>query len=342
MAGEAVDGASGAPGHGPRGGPAVRRAGSAARRVAIQYSGVGIVLVVIGSYLSVTQANFATWNNLSIILSQEAVLMVVAVGLTFVLIVGGLDLSMGGVLGLSGVLTWELTKHGVPVPLTIAIMVAGGLLVGAATNGFLIAKVGLSFLVVTLGTGGAFTALALIITQGQTESLLSVHELQTIGSGDAIGTLPWIVILSVGMLAVSALVLRYTGFGRMIYATGGNQEAARLAGINVVLVRIAVYGIAAGFAATAGVLEASRLASADPQAGQLIVLDATAAVLIGGTSFMGGSGTMLGTFLGVLFLGVLSNGLTRLDISSYWNGFITGAVLIFALLLDRLRYRGRG
>jgi len=318
---------------------AVGRALEAARRVAVQYSGVGIVLVALCAYLSATQKNFATWDNVTIILSQQAVLMVVAVGLTFVLIVGGLDLSMGGMLGLAGVTTWGLTEHGVPVPLTFVIVVAGAFVLGAVTNGFLIARLRLSFLVVTLGTGVAFGAIALIITQGQTKSLLSSGDLLVIGSG-GIGTLPWIVIVAVGLLVLSALVLRYTGFGRMIYATGGNQEAARLAGINVVVVRLMVYAISSAFAATAGVLEAAHLASADPQSGKTIVLDAAAAVLIGGTSFLGGSGTMLGTFLGVLFLGVLSNGLTRLDISSYWNGFITGAVLIFALLVDRLRYRG--
>lgn len=313
---------------------------TAMQRVALQYAGVGIVLVAISAYLSATQRNFATWNNLDIILSQQAVLLVVAGGLTFVLIVGGLDLSMGGMLGLAGVCTWELVSRGVPVPLTIAACVGGGFVVGAATNGFLIAKLHLSFLVVTLGTGGAFTAIALILTQGQTESLLSSAQLQTLGSG-GVGSLPYIVLVSVALLVASALLLRYTGFGRMIYATGGNQEAARLAGIDVVVVRIVVYGLSSAFAATAGVLEAARLASANPQAGQTIVLDAAAAVLIGGTSFMGGSGTMLGTFLGVLFLGVLSNGLTRLDISAYWNGLVTGAVLIFALLVDRLRFRRR-
>lgn len=316
------------------------RAWTAMQRVALQYAGVGVVLVAISAYLSATQRNFATWNNLEIILSQQAVLLVVAVGLTFVLIVGGLDLSMGGMLGLAGVGTWELVSRGVSVPATMLICILGGFVVGAATNGFLIARLNLSFLVVTLGTGGAFAAIALILTQGQTESLLSSSPLQTIGSG-GVGSVPYIVLVAVGLVVASALVLRYTGFGRMIYATGGNQEAARVAGIDVVLVRLIVYGLSSAFAATAGVLEAAHLASANPQAGQTIVLDAAAAVLIGGTSFMGGSGTMLGTFLGVLFLGVLSNGLTRLDISSYWNGFVTGAVLIFALLVDRLRFRQR-
>ena len=314
------------------------RALEAVRRVALQYSGVGIVLVVLVTYLSFTQPNFATWDNVTIILQQQAVLMVVAVGLTFVLLVGGLDLSMGGLLALAGVLTWHLVDRGFPVPLTIALVTAGGFAVGALTNGLLIARLRLSFLVVTLGTGGAFSALALLLTNGQTKSLLEVESLTSLGTG-GIGSLPWIVVIAIALLAASALVLRYTGFGRMIYATGGNEEAARLAGIDVTLVRTLVYGMAGCLAAVAGVLQAAHLASADPQAGQLVVLQAAAAVLIGGTSFMGGSGTMLGTFLGVVFLGVLSNGLTRLDISAYWNGFITGAVLIFALLIDRLRFR---
>jgi ribose/xylose/arabinose/galactoside ABC-type transport system permease subunit len=309
------------------------------RRVAAQYSGVGIVLVALVTYLSITQERFATWDNASIILQQQAVLLVVAVGLTFVMLVGGIDLSMGGVLALAGVLTWKFLEWGVPVPLTIVLVTAIGFLLGALVNGLLIARLRLSFLVVTLGTGGAFTALALLITNGQTQSLLGFTGLTVIGT-TRIGSLPCTVVIAVGLLVVSGLVLRFTGFGRMIYATGGNEEAARLAGIDVATVRTVVYGLAGGLAAVAGILKAAHLASADPQAGQLIVLEAAAAVLIGGTSFMGGSGTMLGTFLGVLFLGVLSNGLTRLDISAYWNGFITGAVLVFALLIDRFRFRG--
>ena len=308
-------------------------------RMAAQYIGVGIVLITLVAYLSITQQNFATWDNVSIILQQQAVLLVVAVGLTFVMIVGGLDLSMGGMVALAGVLTWKFLEWGVSVPLTIVLVTATGFALGALVNGMLVARLRLSFLVVTLGTGGAFSALALLLTDGQTQSLLHVTNLTRIGTS-GVGSLPWIVVISLGVLVVSAFVLRYTGFGRMVYATGGNEEAARLAGIDVVAVRTVTYGIAASLAAVAGVLQAAHLASADPQAGQFVVLAAAAAVLIGGTSFMGGSGTMLGTFLGVVFLGVLSNGLTRLDISAYWNGLITGAVLVFALLVDRLRFRG--
>lgn len=315
---------------------ATRRLARGALRAASLYLGVGGALVVLFVYLSATQENFATWTNVKIILETNAVLLVVSVGLTFVLLVGGLDLSMGGMLALSGVVFGELLVGGVPAAVAILIVVVGAAAVGAATNGFLIAKVGLSFLVVTLGTAGVFAAAALLRTNGQTETLFEPGLFQTIGSGDVAGV-SWLIVISLAILLLGILVLRYTGFGRMIYAVGGNPDAARLAGIDVAMVRLSVYAIAACLAGVAGFMEAARLSSANPNAGQLIVLEAAAAVLLGGASFMGGSGTLLGTFLGVFFLGVLSNGITRLEVSSYWNGVITGCVLIFALLLDRLR-----
>ena len=151
------------------------------RRMAAQYVGVGIVLIALVAYLSITQQNFATWDNVSIILQQQAVLLVVAVGLTFVMIVGGLDLSMGGMLALAGVLTWKFLEWGVPVPLTIVLVTATGFALGALVNGMLVARLRLSFLVVTLGTGGAFSALALLLTDGQTQSLLDVTDLTRLG-----------------------------------------------------------------------------------------------------------------------------------------------------------------
>ena len=133
------------------------------------------------------------------------------------------------------------------------------------------------------------------------------------------------------------VVLRYTGFGRMIYATGGNPEAARFAGINVNLIRVSVYGICAGLAGLAAVMDAARLTSASPNAGLGIELTAGAAVLLGGTSFTGGRGSLLGTLLGVAFLGVLSNGLTLSGVSPFWSGIVSGTVLIAAIFVDRLR-----
>jgi ribose transport system permease protein len=142
------------------------------------------------------------------------------------------------------------------------------------------------------------------------------------------------------VFVLAVVVTRYTGYGRMLYAVGGNQEAARLAGINVRMVRLSTYAISAGLAAFAGVIEAGRLAAASPDADQGIEFSAAAAALLGGTSFVGGIGSVIGTFLGVLFLGVLKNGLIISSISVYWQGVITGGVLFASVLIDRLRRRG--
>ena len=318
----------------------VARAYRTGLRTVISYLGVGGVLILLCVYLGVTEEGFATWANFQIILEANAVLLVVAVGLTFVLIVGGLDLSMGGMVALSGMVLAKLALEGFPLGAVVVVILAGATLVGLLVNGVLISKLGLSFLVVTLGTAGVFQGVALLLNDGQTVTLVAPGFLGTLGSG-RVGGIAWLIVVSVGVLVVSTLVLRYTGFGRMVYAVGGNQEAARLAGINVTVVRASVYALAAGLAGLAGILNTSRLSAADPTAGQLIVLEAAAAVLLGGTSFLGGRGTMLGTFLGVLFLGVLANGITRLEISPYWTPVIGGSTLIAALLLDRLRYRAR-
>jgi ribose transport system permease protein len=144
------------------------------------------------------------------------------------------------------------------------------------------------------------------------------------------------VIIAFVVLVVAMLVLRYTGYGRMVYAVGGNEEAARIAGIPVAAVRFSVYGIAAALAGLAGILEAARLTSAAPTAATGIELTAAAAVLLGGTKFTGGRGAMLGTLLGVLFLGVLANGITLAEIEAYWQSIVAGIVVIAALLLDRV------
>lgn len=310
----------------------LRRAAS----LAYAYVGVGGVLLALVAFLSLTQDQFATEDNWINILETNAVLLIVAVGLTFVLLVGGFDLSLGGVLALAGVSLEELFRAGLPAGVAIVVVIGGAALLGAAGNGFLIAKVRLSFLVVTLGTASLFRGIAFVRTNGQTASLFEEKFLRTLGSG-RVGGIPWAVVIALAVLLVAVLVVRYTGYGRMLYAVGGNPEAARLAGLNVTMVRISVFGIAAGLTGLAGVLEAGRLAAAAPNAGTGIELTAGAAVLLGGTTFMGGRGTMLGTLLGVLFLGVLSNGITLMGVSAFWQGIVSGAVLILALLLDRVR-----
>ncbi|MCB1273995.1 MAG: ABC transporter permease [Leucobacter sp.] len=296
------------------------------------------LLVALSIYLGITQPTFATWSNFVTILETNSVLLLVAIGLTFVLLTAGFDLSVGGMLALSGVLMGKMIIEGVPLWMAIVIVIVGGALIGFVLNGLLIGKLGLSFFVVTLGTMSLFRGAGLVVTEGHGVSLYEFEAVRALGAGRVLG-IPYLVIIALGVLLLAIFVTRYTGFGRMIYAAGGGPEAARLAGIRVWAVKAAAYGICAGLATLAGVMEASRLGSASPQAGTGIELTAAAAVLLGGTSFAGGVGSMVGTLLGTLLLGVISNGLTISQVSSFWQGVVTGCVLLAAVLLDWFRTR---
>lgn len=314
----------------------LRELAGRSRSALMTYVGVGSVLVIFTLWLAATQPTFATYDNFINILNTNAVLLVAAIGLTIVLLVGGFDLSIGGVLALSGIGCAKLITSGVPPGVAIVLVVLGGTALGAVLNGVAIARLGLSFFVVTLGTASLFGGAALLITNGESQDLYSEPVLRAIGSGTVAG-IPWPVAIAVAVLVLALLVTRYTGYGRMVYAVGGNEEAARLSGINTKAIRVSAYGICSGLAALAGVMEAGRLASASPDAQAGIALTAAAAVLVGGTSFVGGSGGVFGTFLGALFLGVVSNGLIISGTSAYWQGVIAGGVLIVAVLIDRLR-----
>ena len=314
--------------------------GSRAREALLSYAGVLSVLAALIAFFSISQARFFTVANFWNVLDGSSVLLIVAVGLTFTMLVGGFDLSIGGVLGLSGVMLWVLIDHGVPSWLAIIVVVLGGAAFGALATGFPIAVLDVSFFVVTLGVLVATRGLASVIVGGEVKGLYEDETLRKLGTA-SVGNVTVPVFIALGVLLLAVLVTRYTGYGRRVYAVGGNSEAARLAGINVAAVRLSTYAISAGLAALAGVLEAGRLAAASPVADQGIEFSAAAAVLLGGTSFVGGIGTMIGTFLGVLFLGVLQNGLIIASISVYWQGVITGAVLFASVLIDRFRRRRR-
>lgn len=300
------------------------------------YVGVGLVLVALVTYLTITEDKFLTWSNFVNIFDSQAGVLVVAVGLTFVLLVGGIDLSLGGMIAFSSVVIAELLNGGFNPWLALLVGVLAAAAVGTLVNGILIGKVGLSFLVVTLGTGSILRSVALVRTNGQSQSLFEIPLLADIQSGK-VGGVPYLVWFALAILLCGIIVLRYTGLGRMIYATGGNREAARFAGINVTAVSITVFGIAGLLAGLAAVMNVAQLRTASPTAATGIELTAAAAVLLGGTSFMGGRGTLFGTLLGVVFLGVLQNGITLAGISSFWQGIVSGAVLIAAVLVDRIR-----
>lgn len=302
------------------------------------YVGVGGLLAALIIYLSIAQGDFATQANWINIAQTNAVLLVLAAGLTFVLLVGGFDLSIGGTLALSSVVFYQLLNGGMSFGPALVLMILLGAACGLI-NGVAIAGLGMSFLVVTLATASIYRGVAQVMTDGQSKTLPLRDSLTTLGSGTTIGGVPWSVVIALGILVVGVLLLRYSGFGRMVYAVGGNPEAARLAGINTTVVRAAVYVISGALAAVAGVLQTTMLTAATPSALIGVELTAGAAVLLGGTTFMGGKGTILGTFLGVLFLGVLQNGITLVGISAFWQLPLSGAVLVVALLLQRLRGR---
>jgi ribose transport system permease protein len=314
--------------------------GRRTRAAVMTYIGVLVVLAGLIVFFSATQPRFRTYDNFINILETNCVLLIVSVGLTFALLVGGFDLSIGGVVALSGVCLAKLvTDGGLPAGVAIFVVIVGALLFGLIANGVPIAVFGLNFFVVTLGVWLLAQGLAQWVSNEQVMPLYDEQFIRDIGN-TRYGNFPVSVMIALFILLLGFLVTRYTGFGRMLYAVGGNPEAARLAGINVTAVRAAAYGICGLLAGVGGVVEAGRLASAAPQVDIGIALSAAAAVLLGGTSFTGGVGGVVGTLLGVAFLGVLQNGLIISSVAEYWQNVVTGAVLVASVALDRLRGRG--
>ncbi|WP_437535002.1 ABC transporter permease [Sorangium sp. So ce726] len=328
----AADRASGRP---PPGAPpsALGRARDVVRR----NLGVGSTLVLLLAYLGVTQDRFFTWDNLDNILRTNAVLFVIAVGLTFVVISLGIDLSVGSLTALGGVLLADLTGAGVPPLLAVALTVLACGAIGAAVNGGLIAYGGFNFFVVTLATMQVFRGVALVISDGTPRSTIEHDLIQQLGDGK-LGALSIPVLIAIAVGAVGHVALTYSRFGRTVYAVGGNEAAARLSGVNVRRVRLAVYTISALTAGVAAVMLTGRLTSSQPVSAALnLELSASAAVLLGGASFSGGQGSIVGTAVGVLYIGVIDNGLTIAGVPSYWRGIATGAILVIAIGFDRIR-----
>lgn len=304
-----------------------------------RYIGVGAALLLLVIVLSVTQEQFLTTSNLMNVLRTNAVLFVVAVGVTFVIISTGLDLSVGALTALGGVLLADMTTSGVPALLAVILTILACGVMGGLVNGGLIALGGFNFFVVTLAMMQVFRAVALVLSNGTSTSTIDFPVIQKIGDG-AVAGLSVPVLLAVVVGLIGHVVLRYTRFGRSIYAVGGNEAAARLSGVSVKRIRFAVYTIAASCAGIAAVMLTGRLTSSQPNSAAVgLELSAAAAVLLGGASFAGGAGTVGGTAVGVLFLGFIANGITLAGIPSYWQGIATGTVLICAIALDRLRRR---
>jgi len=304
------------------------------------YAGALTALIVLCAYLIATQPFFLTRSNVFNILTGNADLMLVSIGLTFVVLSAGFDLSVGAMAAASGLAVYEVLNAGLPAGVAVAVALAVGAVVGGGVNGMLIGKFKLNFFVVTLGMMSLVAGAVDVITNGETETIASSNFFAGIGNADVLGV-PVPIWICLAALVVAALVLNHTSFGRAVYAVGGNAEASRLAGVNVTLVMVLVYAIAGFGAALAGVVDASRLSSAAPSSGDALTLTAAAAVLLGGTSFFGGIGGVAGTLVGVLLISVLQNGLGLMGVSAFWQGVVTGAVLIAAVALDRLQTRTR-
>ncbi|MEV0494107.1 ABC transporter permease/substrate-binding protein [Streptomyces atratus] len=314
------------------------RGASALRRILLD-NGALSALVVLVVAMSLLSGDFLTTQNLLNVGVQASVTAILAFGVTFVIVSAGIDLSVGSVAALSAtVLAWMATSEGVPVWIAVILAVATGIACGLV-NGALVSYGKLPPFIATLAMLSIGRGLSLVISQG---SPIAFPDSVSVLGDTLGGWLPVPVLVMVAMGLVTALVLGRTYIGRSMYAIGGNEEAARLSGLRVKRQKLVIYALSGLFAAVAGIVLASRLVSAQPQAAQGYELDAIAAVVIGGASLAGGVGKASGTLIGALILAVLRNGLNLLSVSAFWQQVVIGVVIALAVLLDTVRRRAGG
>ena len=294
--------------------------------------GTLIGLVVLSVVLWALTPHFLTIPNMLNIAQQTSINAIVAVGMTYVILSGGIDLSVGSLVALSGVVL-GLMLQGNQTSMFVA--VAAALAVGAGCgliNGALVSWGGLPPFIVTLGTMSIARGTALLVTEGRPISGFDAG-FRSLATGE-IAFVPAPIIIMVVVYVIAHLVLTRTTFGRYVYAIGGNEEATRLSGVSVRLHKTLIYGVAGVMSAVAAVILTARLNSAQPIAGMMYELDAIAATVIGGTSLMGGEGSLAGTLVGALIMGVLRNGLNLLGVSSFLQQIVIGGVIVGAVLID--------
>jgi ribose/xylose/arabinose/galactoside ABC-type transport system permease subunit len=298
--------------------------------------GTLIGLVVLCAVLWILTPHFLTVSNLLNIAEQTSINAIVAVGMTFVILSGGIDLSVGSIVALSGVVLGTALKSGQPLPLALVLALGVGLVCGLI-NGTLISWGRLPPFIVTLGTMSIARGAALLYTEGRPVS--GFDEAFRVLATGRIGFLPAPIIVMAVVYLIAHFVLTRTTFGRYVYAIGGNEEATRLSGVSIRFHKTMIYGVSGLMSATAAVILTARLNSAQPIAGMMYELDAIAATVIGGTSLMGGEGSLGGTLVGALIMGVLRNGLNLLGVSSFLQQIVIGGVIVIAVLLDTVLKR---
>lgn len=291
---------------------------------------IGLVLLCI--VITIVTPNFLSVSNITNVFTQVSVNAIIAIGMTFVILTGGIDLSVGSTLAISGAVGASIVKSTGNVFLAIIVAAVIGIAVGLI-NGLLVSKGKLQAFIVTLATMTIFRGATLVFTDGTPISKLP-EAFVKIGNGK-LGFMPIPVIITIIIAIIAVYALSQTRFGRYLYALGGNEDASRLSGINTDKIKTLVYVVSGFASAIAGVIITSRIGSASPNAGTEFELDAIAAVVIGGTSLAGGEGTITGTLIGALIIGVLNNGLNLMNVSPFYQSIVKGLVILIAVLLDK-------
>jgi erythritol transport system permease protein len=312
-----------------------------------------IALIVLALFFASMESAFLTGANIEILIKQTALNGILAIGMTFVILTGGIDLSVGSIVGFTGIIAGLLINEGLQAAdwvifphtwMVLLISLAAGTLLGAI-SGFIITRFSVAPFIATLGMLMVARGLAGLINSGKTyPNLVGKEELgntgfRELGTGSLLDVVPWAIVIVTIFAVVAWFVTTRTPFGRAVYAVGGNEHSAELSGIRVNRTKMIVYMISGFCAATVGLIIASQLVAAHPATGQYFELYAIAAVVLGGTSLSGGRGTIIGTIIGALVIGTLNNGLTLMGISSFAKLIITGTVIVLALIIDQLQQR---
>lgn len=300
------------------------------------YIGAIVIFIIFSVLCSMNGKDFLTMRNIENIIKQSSVIAVTAIGASLVIMTGGIDLSVGSIIGFIGIFAGLLLKSGVPIYLTVAISLVFGMLIGLL-NGVIISHGKVPAFITTLGIMQIFRGLALLMNSGRPVAGFPI-EITQLMNYKIIG-IPISIFYVFVFYAIVIFVMGQTKFGRHVYAIGGNPNAAKLAGVNVKNIETMVYVLAGLFSAIGALMLLSRLAYADPNAGSGYEMTAIASCVIGGISLSGGRGKVLNTLVGALILGMLTCGLQILNVLNYWQTIITGVVIIFAVFADKSKER---
>lgn len=291
---------------------------------------VGLLLLCI--IISVITPRFLTFTNITNVLTQVSVNAIIAIGMTFVILTGGIDLSVGSILAITGAIGAAIAKSGANVFTAVIASLAIGGLIGLF-NGLVVSKGKIQAFIVTLAGMTIFRGVTYVYTNGTPVSGLDTS-FTFLGNQKLIG-IPLPVFFMIIMFIIAWYILSETRYGRYVYSLGGNEDSTRLSGINTSKIKTIVYVISGVTAALSGIIVTSRIGSASPNAGVGFELDAIAAVVLGGTSLSGGEGTVIGTIIGAMIIGVLNNGLNLMNVSPFYQSIVKGVVILLAVLIDK-------